>query len=188
MANQNSDLSYVPFKDVPRWYVMRDLTRSNAKIPAYKMLDNLGLKVFTPMTWKVFKASGKSERRQVPYMHDLLFVYDRRKVIDPIVERVCTFQYRYVRGAYCVPMTVCEADMDRFIRAVVASDDPRYYAPGEITPKMIGRQVRIIGGPLNGYEGRLQKLQGARTKRLLIELPGLITAAVEVCPEYIELL
>ena len=53
---------------------------------------------------------------------------------------------------------------------------------------MVGRSVRIIGGPLDGYEGRLQKLQGSRTKRLLVELPGLITAAVEVQPEFIMLL
>ena len=84
-------------------------------------------------------------------------------------------------------MTVCEADMNRFMQAVEMSDDPKYYSPNEITPAMVGRSVRIIGGPLDGYEGRLQKLQGSRTKRLLVELPGLITAAVEVCPEYIEL-
>ncbi len=52
---------------------------------------------------------------------------------------------------------------------------------------MLGKQVRIIGGPLDGYEGRLQKLQGSRVKRLFVELPGLLTAAVEVEPEYIQL-
>ena len=50
---------------------------------------------------------------------------------------------------------------------------------------MIGRKVRIVGGPLNGYEGNLQKMQGARTKRLFVELPNLLAAAVEVQPEYI---
>lgn len=53
---------------------------------------------------------------------------------------------------------------------------------------MIGKKVRIIGGPLHNYEGHLQKLQGSKTKRLFVELPGLITVAVEVRPDYIQLL
>jgi len=58
--------------------------------------------------------------------------------------------------------------------------------PNEVTPNMIGRKVRIIGGPLNGYEGFLQKLQGSRVKRMFVELPNHITAAVEVEPEFIQ--
>jgi len=50
---------------------------------------------------------------------------------------------------------------------------------------MIGRKVRIIGGFLDGYEGYLQKLQGSRIRRLFVGLPNLLTASVEVQPEYI---
>ena len=31
------------------WYVMRDLKRPNAKLPAYKQLSDEHLEVFTPM-------------------------------------------------------------------------------------------------------------------------------------------
>lgn len=41
---------------------------------------------------------------------------------------------------------------------------------------------------MNGYEGRLQKLQGSRIKRLFVELPNLLTAAVEVQPEFIQIM
>lgn len=51
---------------------------------------------------------------------------------------------------------------------------------------MVGKYVRIVGGLLDGYEGRLQKLQGSRVKRLFVELPGMLTAAVEVQPEFIQ--
>ena len=53
---------------------------------------------------------------------------------------------------------------------------------------MVGRSVRIIGGPFNGLEGRLQKMQGARTRRLFVELPNLLIVSVEVQAEFIELL
>ena len=53
---------------------------------------------------------------------------------------------------------------------------------------MVGRAVRIIGGPLDGYEGRLLRLRGARAKRVIVELPNLIALAVEVQPEFIQLI
>ena len=84
-----------------------------------------------------------------------------------------------------MPMTVRDADMDWFIRAVKSADAPRYYTPDEVSAAMIGKRVRIIGGPLDGYEGNLQKMQGSRAKRLFVELSGILTASVEVQPEYI---
>lgn len=70
----------------------------------------------------------------------------------------------------------------------IPSDSPRYFLVEELTPAMYGRMIRIEGGPLDGYEGRLLSIRGARVKRLIVEIPGLLVAAVEVDPEYIRLL
>ena len=35
------------------WYVMRDLKRPNAKLPAYKQLSDEHLEVFTPMQLRI---------------------------------------------------------------------------------------------------------------------------------------
>lgn len=169
-----------------QWFVMRDLKRSNAKLPAYKLFKSKGIEIFTPMVWKLYVRHGKRCREKVPFMQDMLFVHATRQTVDPIVEAFNTIQYRYVRGGYKIPMTVREADMQRFILAVDSAEEPCYFTPDEVTVDMIGREVRIIGGPLDGYEGHLQKMQGARTKRLFIELPGLLTASVEIQPEYIQ--
>ena len=184
----SEDAMPVNGNDRLQWFVMRDLKRRNAKLPAYKLLESLGIKVFTPMVWKLVVRHGKRSREEVPFMQDLLFVHDTRQAVDPIVEKYGTVQYRYVRGGYKVPMTVREADMQRFIHAVESSENPRYYTPKEITPDMIGREVRIVGGPLDGYEGHLQKMQGVRVKRLFVEIPSILTASVEVQPEYIQLI
>lgn len=175
-------------KDRLQWFVMRDLKRWNAKLPAYRLLDGLVTKVFTPMVWKLVVRNGKRSREKVPFMQDLLFVHDTRLAVDPIVEKYDTVQYRYVRGGYKIPMTVREADMQRFIHAVESTENPHYYKPEEITPDMVGRKVRIVDGPLDGYEGYLQKIQGAHVKRLFVELPNLLAAAVEVQPEYIQII
>lgn len=173
---------------LPRWFVMRDLKRSNAKQPAYKLLNELKIKCFTPMIWKTFIRKGKRILKEVPFMQDLLFVYDSRRVLDPIVERIATLQYRFVKGGKRMPMTVRTEDMDRFIKAVSTMERPNFYTPEEIEPSMIGKKVRIVGGPLDGYEGYLQKIRGSKVKHLFVELPNLLTAAVEVDPEYIQVL
>ena len=170
------------------WFVMRDLKRPNAKLPAYKFLAEQGLEVFTPMTWRLSVRHGKRIREERPFLPDLLFVHCDRSLLDPLVELVPTLQYRYIRGAYCEPMTVGEAEMDRFMRAVRSTDSPRYYQPGELTPAQYGRMVRIVGGPLDGYEGRLLSVRGSRVKRLLVDIPNLLVAGVEVQPEYIQVL
>ena len=154
--------------------------------PLSTNLQDLGITVFTPMIWKLIQVHGKRIRKQVPFMQDMLFVFDSRQVIDPIVERIPTLQYRFLRGTYCEPMTVRNEDMERFIKAVDSDENPRYYTPEELTPTMVGKKVRIIGGPLDSYEGRLQKMQGSQVKRLFVELPSLLAVSVEVNPEYIQ--
>ena len=181
-----SDVLPLVTNKLKKWFVMRDLKRWNAQCPAYKQLQDLGITVFTPMIWKLIQIHGKRIRKQVPFMQDMLFVFDSRQVIDPIVERVPTLQYRFLRGTYCEPMTVRNEDMERFIKAVGLTENPRYYTPEELTPAMVGKKVRVIGGPLDNYEGRLQKMQGSRTKRLFVELPSLLAVSVEVNPEYIQ--
>lgn len=170
----------------PQWFVLRDLRRGNARLTAYDELCQCGYDVFTPQRWEVVNRGGRRSRRLVPVIPDLLFVRTTREAFDPVVQRIPSLQYRYVRGSQATPMVVRNAEMASFIFAVRSLSDTRYFNPDEITPEMCGREIRIVGGPLDGYEGRLLKVRGARVKRLLINLPGLITAAVEVEPEFIQ--
>ena len=85
-------------------------------------------------------------------------------------------------------MIVRNEEMARFIFAVNHTETPLYYRPGEITEAMYGKKVRIMGGMLDQYEGRLLSVKGMRKRRLIVELPGLITAAVQVEPEFIEII
>ncbi len=170
------------------WFVMRDLKRANTKLPAYRMLGDMGIKVFTPMVWKLVVRHGKRIPQRIPFMQDLLFVHESYEILTPIVERIDTLQYRFLRDGKRTPMTVRDSEMERFITAVEATDNPCFYAPKDIKPSMLGKYVRIIGGLMDGYEGHLQKLQGSRVKRLFVELPNMLTAAVEVQPEFIQVL
>ena len=173
-------------EEIAEWYVMRDLKRANAKLPAYKQLEEAGLEVFTPCRWRLVVKCGKRIREIVPVIQDLLFVKEVRSKLDRYVERIPTLQYRYGRGhSFRNPMTVPAREMERFIQVIRASLSPVYYQPDEITPAMYGRKIHIVGGPLNGCEGYLITHRGSKRKRLLVELHGLLAVGVEVEPEYI---
>ncbi len=170
------------------WYAMRDFTRPNAKLPAYKLLAQEGLEVFTPMKEQLRIKNGRHIREHVPILHDLLFVHGVREDIDPIVNKTDTLQYRYKKGVKQTPITIEEKEMQAFLHAVRTSDRPKYYLPGELTPDMCGHQVRIVGGPLDNFEGKLLKLRGSKRKYLIVELVGFLSIGVEVSPEYITVL
>ena len=181
MASQGND-------EEVRGYVMRDLKRTNAKQPAYKLLKEKKMEVFVPMKWHLSIRKGVRIREEVPFIQDLLFVHETQKNLDSVVEKTPTLQYRWLRKTWREPMTVADADMQRFIHAVSVSESPKYYLPEEITPAMYGRKIHIVGGPLNGYEGSLITVRGSKIKRLLVELKGFLAVGVEVNPEYIQLI
>ncbi|MDE5611504.1 MAG: UpxY family transcription antiterminator [Odoribacter sp.] len=168
-------------KGQKRWFVMRDLKRSNAALPAYKQLVAWNVELFTPMKQCLTVMGGKKIRKEVPFLQDLLFVYAMREELDEIVRSIPTLQYRFMKGGkYGEAMTVRDRDMERFIHAIRSTDNPRYYSPEEITPAMQGRRVRIIGGPLDNYEGYLLTVRGSKSKRLLLEIPNLIATGIEI--------
>ena len=122
-------------------------------------------------------------------MQDLLFVNDVRQNLDLIVAKTPTLQYRFKKGGkYCEPIVIPQDAMTRFIGATQASANPKYYAMDEISDLMCGRNIRMIGGVLDGYEGKLQTIRGSKTKHLIIILPSLLGVSVEINDEYIELL
>lgn len=170
-----------------QWFVLRDFKKWNAKAPGYKELPRIGIRCFTPMHWIVSTRCGVRKREYVPVIQNLLFAYDSREVLDPIVERDKSMQYLFRRGGRAVPMTVPDREMERFIRAVNNDPSPVYYSPEELTPDMVGREIIVNGGPMDGYHGRLLKLKGSKKRRLIVEIRGFIAAAVEVNPDYIEL-
>lgn len=181
-------MTHIDDDNPSRWFAMRDLTRSNARNPAYKMLEDAQFEVFTPMTRRLAVRQGRRITEEVPFMHDLLFVHASREALNPVVDKTDTLQYRFVYGGFCEPMVVPDADMERFIHAVRTSDVSRYFRPEEITPEMYGRHVRIVGGNLDGYEGSLLAARGSKYRHLLVELPNFITAAVKVQPDWIEII
>lgn len=173
-----------------QWFAMRDLKRRNAKLPAWRQLTEAGFEVFTPLKTEIITNGSRRVRQDVACVPDLLFVRTSRRELDPVVLHTPTLQYRFVRGGKAgEPLTVRSADMERFIAAVRQAERVEYFSPDEITPDMLGRNVCIVcDGPLNGHVCRLLSVSGTRRRRILVTLPGLLTAAVTLTPSYLRLL
>ena len=175
------------------WYVLRDLARPNAKNPAYKQLQAMPeMKdcVFVPLKQRVFVEHGRRVVRFVPYMPDLIFVHKSREELDPIVRQIELLQFRYVRGGkQFEAMSVGAKEFEKFRNAVEHTDNVEYYSYEDVSPQLYGKQIRIIGGRLNGFEGRLMSKKGSKFKRLLVDLQECnLSAAIQVESDYIQLL
>ncbi len=170
-----------------KWFVLRDLSRANAKMPGYKILEEKGIRFFTPMHTVVKEKDGRKMRVREPIMKTLLFAFSTKEILDTVTLKHRTLQFRYVYGRKITdPMVVPKAEMERFIHAVEASkSEPVYYSIDEVTPDMYGKQVHIVGGHYDGYTGRLLRMKGSKVKRLIVELRGLFIAGVEIDAEYI---
>lgn len=168
-------------EDTVAWYAMCDLTRPNALEPAYKMLESKGFEVFTPKKRKVVRRSKRKLIEEVPVIHDLLFVRSSLRQINPVVAEKPTLRFRFVRGGkYREATIVRDCDMERFILAVNSSEKTEYFAIGELRPEMMGDNVLVHGGPLDGREVTLRKMRGTSRKRIVVELPGFLVAQVEL--------
>lgn len=159
-------------KEEVRWYVMRDLKRTNARQPAYKLLEGLKMEIFVPMRWSLKTRKGIHVREEVPFIQDLLFVHETQSNLDTVVGKTPTLQYRWLRNTWREPMTVADKDMRRFIKAVRSTEFPQYYLPEEVTPGNVQtqnpyrrRHARRIRGPPADHPWLQGQTSARRTER-----------------------
>lgn len=180
----NEDIT--PEEDVVRWYVLRFLYRNQPKVRM--QFENDGIETFSPMKWNIRIENGKHTLKYDYAIWDLFFVHSSKKVIDPYVKKYENLQYKFQSGGkQHNPLVVPDKQMNDFVTAVKSSKKPLYFAPHEINLSK-GERIRLIGGTLNGYEGVFLKVDGSRQKRLIVELPGTLCAAIEVESDLIEII
>jgi transcription antitermination factor NusG len=72
---------------------------------------------------------------------------------------------------------VTDDQMDSFMKVTkTLSDGLLFFTPDEVNLSK-GVKVRIHGGQFNGLEGTFVKVKGARDKRVVVEVSGVIVVA-----------
>lgn len=173
----------VPFS----WYVLRVSYSRELKVKA--VLDALGVRCFVPMIWRKKSVDGKTERKLVPAVGNLCFVYWSRHGIDDFIRGYgenSPVHYYWDRTASC-PMTVPDMAMEDFITVASSMDEDLIYLT-EISDKLReGQTVKVKSGSFAGITGKIVRIR--KSRRIMVELPGMLAvASTYVAPESIEII
>lgn len=121
-------------------------------------------------------------------MRGLIFVRTSQPVLQEIKTGLPFLQY-IINKRTGDKIVVPDAQMSRFI-AVTSTGNEKllYFADNELNLTK-GTRVRVTGGEFEGYEGIFLKVKGARDRRVVIEIEGVVAVALTtISPELIEVI
>ena len=168
------------------WYAMRATYRREPD--AMHLLEKEKLGCFIPMQYKVSIRKGRKVRVLVPVVHNLLFVHARPSDVKRVKSQVSYLQYiTDTRSGRKI--IIPDSEMQRFIAvAGTYNDHLLYFQPDELNLSK-GTKVRVIGGDFAGQEGIFLKVKGARDRRVVVEIQGVIAVAMAtIHPDLIEVI
>lgn len=173
-------------KELEIWYAMRATYRRESD--AMQLLKKEKLGCFVPMQYKISIKRGKKVRVLVPIIHNLIFVHACPSEVKRVKSLVAYLQYiTDTRSGQKI--IVSDSEMQRFIAvAGTYSDHLLYFQPDELNLSK-GTKVRIIGGDFEGHEGVFLKVKGARDRRVIIAIQGVIAVAMAtIHPDLVEVI
>lgn len=148
------------------------------------------IEVFRPVEEKVEKKYGKGVIVRKPVLGDLFFAKGIKSEIEKFIQRVGGYvQFKYRSYGYHNLMIVPQHEMENFIAAIKGFEVKKYYMPDEFKqiPKGVRVKVSMPDNPvLDGIEGIFVRPIGRRSRCLIVDIPGILAATVEISPEYLE--
>lgn len=158
------------------------------ELKAKQELEKRGIRCFVPMRVSAVRhRTGSISRELIPAVHNLVFVYSTKELIQQTKQTIPFIQYitRPENGKN-VPITVPERDMQRFISVTETSNEHLIFLRPEEINLEKGTPVKILGGPFDGIEGTFVKVKGYRNRRVVITVRNLLGVALEVKPDLLQ--
>ena len=176
-------------ENAPVWFAMSAPYRRELK--AKEFLDKKSVECFVPMKQALIeKCNGVKSRQMVPAIHNIIFVHTTRERIKELKQGVNFLQYhtRPVAGKN-IPIIVPDRQMQQFIAVTAtANEEITYLRPEELDIRQ-GTKVRVHGGVFDGTEGYFVKVQGKRSRRVVILIEGITAVALtEISTDFIEVI
>jgi transcription antitermination factor NusG len=160
------------------WFAMRATYGRNMEVK--KKLDEAGLESFVPMRYVVaVDRRGRKTKKFVPVVRDLIFLHTDQTTMFSLKQEIESLRNIYIpsQDGRKRPVIVSDQQMESFIKVTrTFSDGLLFYTPEEVNLTK-GVKVRIHGGQFNGLEGTFVKVKGARDKRVVVEVSGVIVVA-----------
>ena len=173
-------------KETEVWFARRATYRRELEAMHLREKANLGC--FIPMQYKISIRRGRKVRALVPVIRNLVFVHARPSEVQRFKSQITYLQYiTDTRSGQKI--IIPDHDMQRFIAvAGTYNDHLLYFQPEELNLSK-GTKVRITGGDFEGQEGVFLKVKGARDRRVVIAIQGIIAVAMAtIHPDLIEVI
>ena len=149
-----------------------------------------GLRSFVPLQYEVKRVKGHDQRVLVPALTKYIYVKGTLEEVQDYILNAHFVVYiqRSTFSGHKAFLTVPTKAMEDFI-AVTENHEERvtYFNPDEIRLN-VGDQIRVKGGLYDGREGVIMRIKGKRNRHLVVQIPGILIAAVEMSPDMIEMI
>ena len=164
----------------PHWFVLRVTYCRSLKVQ--KILEDKGIRTFIPMRSVRVEKDGKTLRKTVPAVGNLLFARSVQQTLYEHIKSegeapITRFLWDRNTGR---PLVVPDKQMDDFIRVCQASGDEALFLTRPDAKLTEGARIRVVSGPLAGVEGRVVRIR--KSRRVLVDLPGLLSVASTYIP------
>lgn len=167
------------------WYAMRVTYSREVKMK--EILEERGIECFIPMRYHTKVIRGRKAKILKPVIHNLLFAHGTKTEIQ---EAKKYYEYlQYIVDREHKKIIVPDAQMQTFIAVAGTYDDQLIWVNPEDLNLKKGTRVRITAGDFAGQEGTFVKVKGARDKRVVIAIQGVIAVAMATLhPSLIEVI
>jgi ribosomal protein L24 len=174
--------------EIKQWFVIGSLSPKKE----LKVRDDArrhGLEAFVPLRYEVKTVRGQKQRKLVPAIMGLMFI---KGTIEEVKDYAIHAPFQvYLRKSTFSNKTdylvIPTKAMEDFIATTEQHEEHvTYFKPDEISLRA-GDQIRIKGGIYDGKEGIVMRIKGKRNKQLVVQIPGVLVAAVELTPDLIEI-
>lgn len=168
------------------WFAMRVTYRREMKVKAE--MDALGVQAFVPMR-RIMQSGRRLKNALEPAIHNLIFIHATEEKVQALKKTRPELQYmmRQMNGKM-EKIIVPERQMDDFMKVCTTSPDFVEIVPAEQIQFKAGQEVMVISGPLQGIRGYFQRIEGHRSRRLIVTIPGACAATIEVKAEEVVLI
>ena len=149
-----------------------------------------GFQSFVPLKYEVKNVRGREQRQLVPALSRYIFI---KGTLDEVQDYIANAHYivyiqRSTFSGHKEFLTVPTKAMEDFIAVTEDHEEHvTYFSPQEIRLN-VGDQIRVKGGIYDGREGVIMRIKGKRNRHLVVQIPGILIAAIEMSPDMIELL
>ena len=174
--------------DIQQWFCL-GCTSPQRELKVRDDVRRYGLEAFVPLKYEVKRLRRQEQRTLVPAISGLMFA---KGTLDEVKEYISHAHYTvYIRKSTFSNkedyLTIPTRAMEDFIAVTVDHEAHiSYFRPEEIKLQA-GDKIRVKGGIYDGKEGIIMRIKGKRNKHLVVQIQGLLVAAVEMTPELIEL-